>query len=294
MLRRVLFTLVLALSLGALIAGSWGTGRSAAAPQHSGKTITLGNIGWDEDVAANYVVKAILEDKYGYTVNLKLADVGPLYQGVSDGSLDAFLDTWLPVTHSTYWARYHAKIVRLPSWYKGRTSLGLAVPNYVKAQSIADLAMYKSQFGGKIVGIEPGAGEMRIVETKAVPGYHLNYTVQSSSTAAMLAALKTAIAHKQWIVVTLWTPHWAFTAYPIRYLKDPKGLMGGSEHIYTIVRPGLQTADPQAYKLLKKLSLTDMQLGTLELQIRKNPSDPEAGARAWVKSHQALVNTWLK
>src|SRR5438876_7274772 len=220
MIRRTLVALLLVLvvsGLGLRAGGGQGTGVAAAS-----KTINIGNIGWDEDVAVNNVVQVLLQDKYGYTVNLKLADVGILFYGVASGSLDEFSDVWLPKTHATYWARYHNMVVKLHPWYKGAANLGLAVPDYVKAQSIADLNKYRKEFGGTITGIEPGAGEMRIVETKVISGYGLHYTVLAASTPAMLAALKAAIQHKRPIVFLAWKPHWMFTAYPIRYLKDPK------------------------------------------------------------------------
>jgi glycine betaine/proline transport system substrate-binding protein len=291
MIRRALVALVLVLVVSGLGLRAGG-GQSAGALAAS-KTLNIGNIGWDEDVAVNNVVQVLLQDKYGYTVNQKLADAGILYQGVASGSLDAFLDTWLPKTHATYWARYQNMVVKLPHWYTGVANLGLAVPDYVKVQSIADLNKYRSQFGGTITGIEPGAGEMRIVETKVVPGYGLHYTVLASSTPAMLAALRAAIQRKRPIVVTLWKPHWAFTAYPVRYLKDPKALMAGTEQLAGIVRKGLRKDEPQAYDLLSHLTLNEEQLGTLELAI-KGATDPATGARAWLKKNQVLVNQWLK
>jgi glycine betaine/proline transport system substrate-binding protein len=291
MIRRVLVALILALVVSG--PGLRAGGGQSAGALAAGKTLTLGNIGWDEDVAVNSVVQVLLQDKYGYTVNLKLADAGILYQGVADGSLDAFLDTWLPKTQAIYWARYRNMVAKLAPWYKGAANLGLAVPDYVKAQSIADLNKYRKEFGGTITGIEAGAGEMHIVETKVVPGYGLHYTVLASSTPAMLAALKAAIQRKRPIVVTLWKPHWAFTAYPVRYLKDPKGLMAGTEQLSGIVRKGLQKDEPQAYDLLSHLTLTDEQLGTLEVAI-KGAKDPLTGARAWLQKNRGLVNQWLK
>jgi glycine betaine/proline transport system substrate-binding protein len=293
-MRKMLLAAVAAVMIGSLVAilaGPRGTA-SSATPKAS-KTITIGDIGWDEDVAVNNVVKILLHDKYGYNVTLKLADVGPLYQGVATGSLDAFLDGWLPTTHKIYWARFHSKIILLNSWYKGIANLGLAVPNYVTASSIADLNKFSSKFGGKIVGIEAGAGEMNIVKTKVIPGYGLHLTLVASSTVAMLAALQRALANHQWIVVTLWEPHWAFTKYPIHYLKDPKGEMAGVDHPSIIVRKGLQKDAPQAYKLLKNISLTPLQLGKLELSINQL-KDPAKGAQAWIKKNQSLVNSWLK
>ena len=264
---------------------------AAAAPAGSGTQITLGNIGWDEDVAVNNVLKVVLEGSFGYKVKLQLADAGLLYQGVSDGSIDAFMDSWLPNTHKIYWARFKDKMVKLPAWYKGDANLGLAVPNYVKAQTIADLNSYRSEFNGQIVGIEAGSGLMNIVKTKVIPGYSLNYALQGSSTPAMLAAVKRAIAAKQPIVFTAWKPHWMFTAYPVHYLKDPKGLLGGTEQVSGVVRSGLAKDAPKAYALISHFSLTEQQLGTLELAI-KGASDPEAGARAWVAKNAAVVKAW--
>ncbi len=264
-----------------------------ASSARAAKSITIGNIGWDEDVAVNNVLKILLQDMYGYHVTLQLADAGLLYQGVSNGGVDAFMDTWLPNTQKIYWAKYGGKVDKLQPWYHGDANIGLAVPDYVKAKSIADLNTYRSDFGGQIVGIEAGAGEMSVVQKAVLSGYGLKYTVQASSTPAMLSAVKRALASKQPIVFTAWKPHWMFTAYPLRYLTDPKRLMGGTEQLSGIVRKGLAKDRPQAYKLISRVSFNQSQLGSLELDI-KNASDPAVGARAWVKANQSTVKTWLK
>nr|WP_273889000.1 glycine betaine ABC transporter substrate-binding protein [Rubrobacter naiadicus] len=270
-------------------AGGCGGGGSSTGGK---KALTLGDIGWDEDVALNNVLKALLGDRFGYDVKLQLADAGPLYQGVSTGQIDAFMDTWLPYTQKVYWQKYKGKVEKLAPWYEGKATIGLAVPDYVEAKSIADLNKYRSQFGGHITGIEAGAGEMNVVKTKVIPGYHLDYTLQASSTPAMLSALKKAIANRKPIVVTLWKPHWAFTAYPIRYLEDPKGLMGKGEELSAIVSKNLHKDKPEAYAMIKAVRLTPGQLGELELEIRK--SSPAKGARSWLKKNQSVVDPWIE
>jgi glycine betaine/proline transport system substrate-binding protein len=147
-------------------------------------------------------------------------------------------------------------------------------------------------YGGQIVGIEPGAGEMAIVQTKVIPGYNLHLKLLEASTPAMLATLQRDIKAKKDVVVTLWKPHWAFTAYPIRYLTDPKHLMGGTEQVWAIVRKGLATSDPTAYKVLSRVSMTQQQLGTLELAIKAQ--GPAAGAQSWLKTNKSVVDAWFK
>lgn len=270
---------------GAALLSSVGIGRAAA---DTGKTLTIGNIGWDEDVALAYLSKVLLESELGYQhVKVVKKKVGDLFKGVADGHLDVFQDVWLPRTHRSYWKKYGDKVVRLAPWYRGAATLGLTVPDYVTAQSIADLPAYSQQFGGKIVGIEPGAGEMKIVKNKVMPGYHLkdSYKLVASSTPHMLSELDQAIKHEKPIVVTLYKPHWAFTVYRIRYLNDPKGLISDfNDHLYSIVRRGLQKAKPDAYAFFNAISLTPNQLGQLELAINAAET-PEDGVENWLNGN---------
>ncbi len=272
---------------GVALLGTAGCGGGSS----GSKRLTLGNIGWDEDVALNSILKILLKHKFGYQVKLQLADAGPIYQGVATGDLDAFMDTWLPYTQKTYWQRFKGQVEKLAPWYQGKATLGLAVPDYVKARSIADLNKYRGEFDGTIVGIEAGAGEMNVVKTKVIPGYNLDYTLQASSTPAMLSELNRAVQAKRPIVVTLWKPHWAFTAYPIRYLEDPKGLMGKGEELSAIVTKNLQQDKPEAYAIMKAVRLNPQELGTLEVEINK--SNPEQGARNWLKKNQSVVQPWI-
>jgi glycine betaine/proline transport system substrate-binding protein len=225
-------------------------------------------------------------------VDLKLLEVGPVYQGVANGELDAFLDVWLPTTHKTYWDQYKNQVVDLGRWYEGTASLGLGVPDYVKAQSIEDLNDYRDEFGGEIIGIESGAGIMRIVEEQAIPGYELDYDLVASGTPAMLSQLKQALQDKQPIVFTAWKPHWMFLSYDIRYLDDPKEEMGGSEQLSAIARKGLEEDSPKAFQLLDNIDLSEQQLEELELAI-SDAGDPEQGARDWIKDNRDVVEGWL-
>jgi glycine betaine/proline transport system substrate-binding protein len=64
----------------------------------SGGDLTLGYLGWDENVANSYLTKVLLEDELGYEkVELKLTDdVGTVYKDLIEGKTNAFLDAWMP------------------------------------------------------------------------------------------------------------------------------------------------------------------------------------------------------
>lgn len=277
---------VAALSLTVAACGSGGGGNSTGGEK---KQITIGYIAWDEDVAVSNLWKTVLQQK-GYTVKMTQLDAAPLYAGLAKGDLDVFFDGWLPTTHETYWKRYGPKLNDLGAWY-GPATLGLAVPNYVKAQSIADLKSQASQFGNQIIGIEPGAGEMKTVKEKVMPAYGLgSMKLVQSSTPAMLAQLQKSISQKKPVVVTLWKPHWAYSKFPIRDLKDPKGAWGKADAIHTITSKDFTSASPKANGWFKNFKMNDSDLSKLEADIQDAGKGKEAqGVQKWMAANKDFV-----
>jgi ABC-type proline/glycine betaine transport system substrate-binding protein len=50
-----------------------------------------------ENIAVSNLTKVLFEEDLGYReVDLKLLDVGPMFQGVAGGDLHAFQDVWMP------------------------------------------------------------------------------------------------------------------------------------------------------------------------------------------------------
>lgn len=260
------------------------------------KTVTIGFIPWDEDVAVTEVWKQLLEKK-GYTVNTKQLDAGPLFQGVSTGQLSAFFDVWLPTIHAQYWKQYGDKVNDLGVWFHP-ADVGLAVPDYVKIDSLAQLPSHASEFDGKITGIEASAGEMHALKSKVVSAYGLGkkYQVVQSSTPAMLAALKKAYDAKKPIVVTLWRPHWAFSTYKIHYLKDPKNAWGKPDKIHAIASTKFTKANPKVVKWWKNFKLTPPQLQGLEADIQKagGNSHKSEAVKKWLAQNKSITSKWFE
>ncbi|MFG2355390.1 ABC transporter permease/substrate binding protein [Streptomyces sp. NPDC048521] len=291
----VVGVVVLALVAGGLgIFGSSGTSEASGTDVGKGKEIRIGYIPWDEGIASTFLWKEILQER-GFKVTTTQYAAGPLYTGLATGRLDFQTDSWLPTTHAEYWAKYGKQLDDLGTWY-GSTSLELTVPSYVKdVNSLADLADHAPQFGGKIVGIEPSAGMMGLLKSKVLKKYGLEgaYDVVDGSTPAMLAELKRAYARKQPVVVTLWSPHWAYSDYGLKKLKDPEGAWGKGDGVHTLARKGFAADNPQVGRWLKDFSMTEKQLTSLEARIQKAGEGREQDAvRAWLKQHPGLVDTW--
>src|SRR3712207_8781958 len=78
MVKRLL-VLVVAFAAAAFVAGCGGGG--GGSQESANKTLTLGNIGWTENVAVANLTKVVLEKDLGYQeVELKTLDVGLLFR----------------------------------------------------------------------------------------------------------------------------------------------------------------------------------------------------------------------
>ncbi|MBG0737958.1 glycine betaine ABC transporter substrate-binding protein [Paeniglutamicibacter antarcticus] len=218
--------------------------------------------GWDEDTAASELWKAVLEDK-GYNVKLTYADTAPVYLGLSTDDYDLVLDTWLPNTHKTYIEQYGADMTDLGVWNEDAQN-AIAVNKDAPIDSLDELAANADKFGNKIVGIEPSAGLTELTE-KAIKAYGLEkMDFVTSSTPAMLSELTAATNAKENIAVTLWSPHWAYDAFPVKNLKDPKNIFGDSEGIHSFGSKSFEKNFPTLSGWIKGFKMDSDKLFSLE------------------------------
>jgi glycine betaine/proline transport system substrate-binding protein len=280
--------MALALAVAAFVAGCGGGGGGSA--ESGDKTITLGNIGWDENVAVSNLTKVIFEQDLGYKeVELKTLDVGLLFKGVAGGDLQAFQDVWMP-NHKQLLGEVDNDVIHLDPWYQGQTAFGLAVPNYMpKTKSIADL----NQSGAtEILGIEPGAPFVEQVKSSVIPKYNLSLELKASSTAAMLSEVDRLYSKKEPFVFMPWSPHWMNQKYDFHWLEDPKNAQGVFDNpakISSIVNEDLPDDDPVAFAFLKAFKMNTDQLNALENEIREAGDDPIKGSQAWLKDNRDVV-----
>ncbi|MFG2891620.1 ABC transporter permease/substrate binding protein [Streptomyces sp. NPDC048248] len=280
----------------ALLAGGMGflgkDGGAKGTTDGNGRPVSLGYVNWDEGKATTYLWKEILEQR-GYKPKVQALEAGPLFAGQARGDIDVQSNAWLPTTHASYWKKYQDKLEDLGTWYD-KTSLEIAVPSYMKdVKTLDDLKGKSGELGGKITGIEPGAGEMKILKDKVLKDYGLDgeYKVVESSTSSMLSELDRKIHEKKPIAVTLWSPHWAYDKYKLTKLKDPKGSFGASDSLHMLGRKGFAKDEPQVAKWMKNFHMDEKQLTSLENEIKKaGVGHEQDGVRAWLKQHPGLVD----
>lgn len=246
--------------------------------------------GWDESLATSLLWEAILEE-HGYNVELEYADPAVVFQGVADGDYDVVTDVWLPLTHAAYIEDFGDDMVELGAWFDS-AALTIAVNADAPVDSLEDLPGAVDEMGGRIVGIEPGAGLTAATEN-AIEAYGLgDYEFITSSTPAMLSELDTAVSNGENIIVTLWEPHWAYGAYDIKNLEDPQGILGEAENIVTYGRAGIDTDFPEVAEWLGAFTMDAELLYDLENQLNgADSSDYETIVAEWIAANQDWVDS---
>ena len=86
-----------------------------------------------------------------------------------------------------------------------------------------------------------------------------------------------------------------FGRWDLKYLKDPKKVLGEAETINTIVRKGLDKDMPKVYAFLDKFAWKDAnQLQMVMAWNQKKGADPYENAKRFIKENKAQVDSWLK
>jgi glycine betaine/proline transport system substrate-binding protein len=267
-----IITVILMLAMLVIVSGCAGQNTTNADNTNNGtvqettpvtKEATIGYVLWDGEIASTNVMKLVLE-KAGYNVDIIAVDAGALYQGLADSQFDFTTSAWLPQTQKNYWEQYGNEIDSVAVNLED-CRIGLVVPTYVTIDSIDELNAHKDQFNGEIIGIDPGAGIMSTTET-AIENYSLDYE--------------------------LWSPHWAFNSFDLKYLDDPNGVYGQADHVETLARKGLAEDDPELYGIISRFHWTHDDIQSVMSDLADGVPEEEA-AQKWVDANPDKVNEWL-
>ncbi|MPV38057.1 glycine betaine ABC transporter substrate-binding protein [Georgenia subflava] len=260
------------------------TAAEGAAPEDA-EPITIGMFNWDEAIAASYLWEHILTEA-GYEVSIETADPAVVFAGTASGEYDVNFDTWMPAMHADYVGEFGDDMEDLGMWMEGATPAAIAVNEDAPIDSLAELAENADLFGNRIVGIEAGAALTAMTNESIIPGYGLEgMEFVTSSTPAMLAELQAATEAGENIVVTLWAPHWAYDAYPIKDLEDPEGTFPEADNVHTYGHAGFSEEYPQVAEWIGNFTMSQDQLAELE-NVMFNEFEGE--------DHEAAIDQWVE
>jgi len=252
------------------------------------KTITVGTMNWEDLTPITGITKKVLEDA-GYAVKVvEFSEWGIAYAALTKGDVQV-LASQTDYAASDYWNKNKNKLEKLSPVSHGLYQ-GIAVPKYVDIDSVDQLNANADKFGGKIIGIEPGSGLMKDA-TNVVKGYDLKLQLVEGSTAAMTAALKSAVDRKEPIAVTIWEPSWMVQKYDVKFLKDPKGIFPPPQGYYWIGHKGFSGAFPHARELMASVFVPLSDITAINTQVKDGKTMDQA-VKDWTDSHADLLKRW--
>ncbi|TIQ22536.1 MAG: glycine betaine ABC transporter substrate-binding protein [Mesorhizobium sp.] len=252
------------------------------------KTITMGTMSWEDLTPITGITKKVLEDA-GYTVKVtEFSEWGIAYAALSKGDVQILASQTDYVAHD-YWDKNKSRLEKISPVSHGLFQ-GVAVPKYVTIDSMDQLNDNADKFGGKIVGIEPGSGLMRDT-ANSVKEYDLKLQLIEGSTAAMTAALKSAVDRQEWIAVTIWEPSWMMQKYDVKFLKDPMGIFPPPQSYYWIGQEGFSAENPHAREVIASVYVPLADITTINAAVNEGKSMDEAVA-AWIEAHADLLKRW--
>lgn len=262
---------------------------------HAAEPVRIGWTAWPEAELVTRLAARILEERMGRQVELVQTDIGPQFQGIAAGDIDVMLMARLPVTHAEEMEGVRDEVVDLGILYD-HARLGWVVPDHVPEDELGSIEDLKNddvreRLGGTIIGIDPGAGltgrSRQAIEHYGLEGYEL----RTSSGSGMTAALARALGNGDWIVATGWSPHWMFGAWGLRFLDDPRGVLGPRERVHAIAREGFYGDDIEAAAMLARMWIPIDDLQSAMHHARETSYD-EAVTR-YIDDNAARVEYWV-
>ncbi|PBB42005.1 glycine/betaine ABC transporter [Mesorhizobium sp. WSM3866] len=263
-------------------------GMTMLSAQAEEKTITVGTMSWEDLTPITGITTKVLEDA-GYTVKVvDFSEWGIAYAALTKGDIQ-LLASQTDYVAQDYWDKNKKRLEKISPVSHGLYQ-AIAVPNYVTIDSPEQLNDNADKFGGKIVGIEPGSGLMRDA-ANAVKEYGLKLQLVEGSTAAMTAALKSAVDRKEWIAVTIWEPSWMMQKYPVKFLKDPKGIFPPPQSYYWIAKKGFSADHPHAREVIASVYVPLADITAINGAVSDGKKMDEA-VKAWTDAHADLLKRW--
>lgn len=276
---RKLFTAIAATLLAASLA-------APLAAQE--RVIQMGTMSWEDLTPITEITRRVLESQ-GYTVEVEeFSEWGIAYAALTRGDIDIMASQTDYVAHD-YWTRNMNRLEKISPVSHGLYQ-AIAVPSYVTIDSMEQLNDHAAQFGGRIVGIEPGSGLMRDAAA-SVEAYGLQLNLIEGSTAAMTAALSAAIDRQEWIAVTIWEPSWMMQRFDVKFLADPLGVFPAAQTYHWIGTRGFSTANPHAREVIAAVYVPLADINAINGALNDGQTVQEAVAD-WLEGNADLVSRW--
>ena len=267
--------------------------------QYEGVEASIITPDWEEGRAFSYFAEAVLEEEFGFVVDVAVQqdpDMGQIMSLVADGTHDLVLDVWTDF-HSGAIAAHEDQLELIGTIYTDAVT-GLVVPRYTYQNGITKISdLASNDVAGKVItGIDPGAGLMDTVQSDIIPDYGLDtagYTLESGTSDTMTAALADAIAAGDDIIVTLWQPNGQFGVHELEMLEEDLTSHFALNDIRMYGRSGLSSDYPELVDFMENMQFSNDEVGALLAHIAASELTEAEAAAEWKAQNEDIWMNWM-
>jgi len=259
------------------------------------KEVSVGRALWNYDIITNNIAIYALQDK-GYEVKIKdIADMGMMFAGIDQGTVDLYAQAWLPDTHSSYMERAKNTVTGGDLW-GGTCPYIWTIPTYVAEEhgiwSCADLKGKGDVFEGEITGMEEGTGGT-ILSRNAIVTYGLEDDLEyvPSSIAAMVAELDASYKLNKPIIVMLWRPHPIFNRLELTMLEDPLDAFG-LDTVQWAMNGDFHNKNPEIVRFMNNFLVPRNDIEAMMARNEEDGVKEDVLSREWYDKNKATVDSW--
>lgn len=272
---------------------------------------------WTGQHITTHIAGRMLEAA-GYKVEYVTAGYQNMWDAMAEGDLDAAVEVWASNVPETYNQLHDAGKVEDVGALGLEAREGLVYPAHVAEicpglpawEALKDCAM---QFAtpetlpeGRLVDYPgewgtPGADRIKALGLpfKAIP---------AGSEGALIAEIRASVERKTPLIAVFWQPHWAMSAYDLKFVALPEGsdacytdpaagpnpdVTGDCDfkptRVFKAAWPGLKDKWPAAHEILTNLSLTTEAQQPMMGAVDVDGKDVVAVTDDWMKANEA---TW--
>lgn len=301
-----------AASLGMVVTS---IGGSAAGASGAKPTITLATNSWEGSLSNNVVAQYVIEHDLHYKVNLLTIDENPAWPAMASGKVSAVLEEW---GHRHLYDQYikgnHQVIDAGLEGPDG--NIGWYVPTYLVKEHPA-LKTWKglkklwklfvtpqSAPAGEFLDGSPSyvTNDAALVKT-----LHLNMKVVFAGTeAAQLAQIERDYKARKPVIFYWYTPQYINSEYHFSQVQLPPfnakcAKLPASQincayppyNLYKVMNSSLPKTAPAVAKFIRRFHWTSADQNAVGFAMAVKHQSQTAAAAAFVRSHKALVNSWL-
>ena len=288
----------------------------------AGAGIVLAVNPWTGSAVNANVAKVVLESKMNTEVTLLDIDENATWPGLDAGDIDAVLEVW-PSGHAADVATYidEKKTVVDLGLLGPEAKIGWYVPTAVVTEhpelatwegfkDAADASLFataESGDDGQFLMGDPSyvSYDEQIIANLDLP---LKFVVAGSE-AALITAIKQAVADSTPLLVQFWQPHWLQSQVDLTQVELPAvtdeclasaaANDGGYacdypvDNLFKAASAGLEAKNPAAFAFLSKIQLTTDQQNEIAAMIDGDGMAAADAAAAWVEANPDVVAGWM-